>query len=399
MPQIRTWFRGEGAGVLPARLGAWTHDLGEGVYFTDDEQVAWMYAKLRAPGYPQYRVWQVDLEPSSLGRVLDLTADTRWDMFMNEPMFPELKRTDIPRTRMGLYRIKNKMYGKFFEEFLQRNNIDINSYDAVIGPEYQRGGKQLCILHKNGLPSRLSARIRSLLIPEEWAARLAKVTSRWGKLTLVKAVGGVIVDVVIMVVLAYIANRLMESIEDSVVSTQMGTLETELENFRNARQIMVLDNLVAGEHAYVTASILISKPQMIVDGEGIAPPQQHSSLPLVKLESLAISSRNLSDAKPKTDSETVVGITYYTVEFTCSVELTASADEVQIYRDVQEELAWYEAASKNKDLPDSDRASLLKTRDAVQDWIDKTYGKFDEFKPTRHLWTKDGYARFVGSGR
>jgi hypothetical protein len=390
-----TWYRGEGAGVPPSKAGAWTHDLGDGLYLTDTEDVAWMYAKLRAPGYKEYRVYQVDLERSSLGRVLDLTADFRWERFMNEPMFAKVK--NLPGTRMGLYRRQNNLYGEFFEEFLRLNKIDINSYDAVIGPEYQRGGKQLCILHKRGLASRLSMRIRDLLIPEEWAARLSAVASRWEKLSFPRAVGGIIVNIAIALVLGYIVSKVMDYIEDKLIKQQMQMLEPEIQNFRAARQIVVLDNLVAGEHAYVTATFEISRPQMTVDNMGIGNPELHSSLPLVKLDSLWISSKDLTDAKPRRDWETIAGISYDIVEFNSSAEATAPAEEVLNYRDVQDQLAWYETALKNRALTDSDRARLKKEEEALREWIDETYGKLDDFKPTRHLWTKEGYARAWGA--
>jgi hypothetical protein len=153
------WFRGEGAGVAPSRPGGSLHDFGDGLYFTDSEDVAKIYAAKRMATVESRLVFSLTLERSSLGRVLDLTADSRWHKFMTASNDPLL----VGRSRLSLYRIKQELYGQFFEEFLKENKIDISSFDAVIGPEYNLGGKQLCILYKNGQPSKLALRLRAAL--------------------------------------------------------------------------------------------------------------------------------------------------------------------------------------------------------------------------------------------
>ena len=92
------------------------------------------------------------VERQSLGRVLDLTMDSRWHKFMTEPHVPRDEPSGPAEKSPGSPEIKHELYAEFFKEFQTKNKIDINGYDAVIGPEYVRGGKQLNILHKNGLP-------------------------------------------------------------------------------------------------------------------------------------------------------------------------------------------------------------------------------------------------------
>ena len=184
-----TWYRGEGIGVTPSGPGKNLHDLGDGLYLIDKEEVALQYAKTRAPGDQSWQVLEVTVERQSLGNVLDLTMDPRWQKFMTEPMFPGTNNPHLNKSRLDHLRIKYELYGQFFDEFKLANKIDIKTYDAVVGPEYVRGGKQLCILHKNGLPGRLSIRIRSLFRPR-MANFTVKPPSNWPRV-----IGGFLITV------------------------------------------------------------------------------------------------------------------------------------------------------------------------------------------------------------
>jgi hypothetical protein len=58
------------------------------------------------------------------------------------------------------------LYGQYFNEFLRVNKLDLSAYDAVIAPQYVRGGKQLCILSHNGRGAKLQAGGRAMLRPD-----------------------------------------------------------------------------------------------------------------------------------------------------------------------------------------------------------------------------------------
>src|SRR5713226_5537323 len=107
-----TWYRGEAAGVAPSKPGGDPHDLGDGLYLTDTEDVAWQYAKLRAPGNKEYRVWQASVDRQTLGRVLDLTMDSRWTKFITGPMVPGSRNPQLTKSRLDFLRIKYELYGK-----------------------------------------------------------------------------------------------------------------------------------------------------------------------------------------------------------------------------------------------------------------------------------------------
>jgi len=157
-----TWYRGQSSTVAPLKAGAEIHDFGDGLYLTSSKEVAELYAKTRvAHGGGQPQVLSINLERSELGRVLDLNKDSRWQKFLQTPQIPNQPKT----TPQHLIRVANENYSRLFEAFASKNKIRISDYDAVIGPEFVRGGSQLCILHRNSEPSTLAKQVRSRLKP------------------------------------------------------------------------------------------------------------------------------------------------------------------------------------------------------------------------------------------
>lgn len=120
------------------------------------------YATTRvSEGGGQPEVLMVELERSELGRVLDLTLDPRWQQYLRTPQIPGRANT----TPESLIRLANENYSRFFEDFIAQNKIRVQDYNVVIGPEFVRGGSQLCILHRDGQPSQLAIEIRARLQP------------------------------------------------------------------------------------------------------------------------------------------------------------------------------------------------------------------------------------------
>jgi hypothetical protein len=153
----QVWYRGEAEGGSVSKPGGGAiHDLGDGVYYTSDREVAKTYADTRAAdlGGRQFaRAYQVSIDVSRL-RVLDLTKDLRWNTYLQSRPAGSL-------TVEQMIRLANENYGRFFESFLAQNKIDLRSYDAVIGPEFVRGNNQLCVLLKNGKQTDLHRTIRA----------------------------------------------------------------------------------------------------------------------------------------------------------------------------------------------------------------------------------------------
>jgi hypothetical protein len=85
------------------------------------------------------RRFSVTIESERLGRVLDLTQDIRWQTFM------KARATPLSATNEELIRQANENYSRMFEESVEINKIPIQEYDAIKGPEFVRGGTQICI--------------------------------------------------------------------------------------------------------------------------------------------------------------------------------------------------------------------------------------------------------------
>jgi hypothetical protein len=155
------WYRGQSSAAAPSKPGGSIHDFGDGLYLTNTPKVAGEYADLRVSEVGgRAQVLQLQVGRAELGRVLDLTADPRWTQYMNRPVMPGAQS---PRQLIG--GTNNEYYNQVFQGFLKAHKIDLKQYDAVIGPEYVRGGNQLCLLHKDGAPSATAEMVRSRLTP------------------------------------------------------------------------------------------------------------------------------------------------------------------------------------------------------------------------------------------
>jgi hypothetical protein len=405
-PEI--WFRGEAAGVKPSAPGGNLHDFGDGLYLTDTEDVAWQYARTRAQGeYKDYRVFTVQLARSTLGNVLDLTLDRRWDDFMTraDPMF-------LGKNRLYYVKQQNELYGQFFAEFLKVNKISPSSYDAVIGPEYVRGGKQLCILS-----TKLSTRVRALLEPEPWAARLAASqgavkarpgtleptpisrtgTRIWGRVALTLGTTALIGLV------GYLNQKVVDKWNEKHLQRSLKELEPEIEKYIAARERIILDYSLDSTPVYVVATLCLfysssSLPPEITPGD-----VEYTSAVLigVQIDSLGPSSRKLEgevqgDWKRHPPKFPFGGGRLDVFEYNISYPITPYAEDISRYRDFEEQRKWYEETIRNPALLNSDIAQLRKKRDALYDLINRNFSPTGEFKPNPAMWTEDGLAKFTG---
>jgi hypothetical protein len=127
-----TWYRGEGVNIPPAQAGKMTHDLADGLYFADTLDGAKPFAR-RAPDPADQRLYQVKVDLSSM-TVLNLSTDKRWENYMKEPVSPAggWSRGDFLKQMPAA-----EHYNDFFTAFVKANKIDLNKYDAVIGPLFQ----------------------------------------------------------------------------------------------------------------------------------------------------------------------------------------------------------------------------------------------------------------------
>lgn len=145
------------------------HDLGEGAYMTLDPELAVRYAQIRRaevralePGTPGI-VLRIETDPGELGRIFD---------FYNNPALRGEWETFLRGQPGGEYVLRGgpaELYNAHFENWLTSKGMSLEQFDVIIGPEYIRGGSQVCIRNE-GLADRLLARA------EEWARAHEPVT-------------------------------------------------------------------------------------------------------------------------------------------------------------------------------------------------------------------------------
>jgi hypothetical protein len=390
---VETWYRGEGIGVPPSEPGKNSHDLGDGMYLTDTESVALQYAKTRAKGEAPWQVVEVRVERQSLGRVLDLTMDPRWLKFMTEPMFPGMNHPDLKKSRLDHLRIKYELYDQFFKEFQKANKIDIKEFDAVIGPEYVRGGKQLCILHKNGLPTKLNIRIRSL-----FRSRMAnfafKPPSNWPR-----AIGRALISIGIGLVIAYVVSKITQRINDSVIRQKMEEFLPEFEKFAAAMRVNIVDRLAHGEGAYVSAYIELDFD--MIPNQDWLNPDYLTGPPLVHIAGLTVTATDVSNTPVKHTKDKpglLSGGTWQDLHyFWISCKPPVEKEEVERYRAILERIKWCEDTLKSPNIAESDRSLIEKERIELKQSLDEPYPPIN-YKPNRVFWTEDAYSDMMRLG-
>jgi hypothetical protein len=145
------------------------HDLGDGVYMTYDADLAVLYAQERRvaaqatdPGAPGI-VLRVEAETSEMGRVLDFYYDralrSDWETFVARQPGGDIVLRGGPA----------EMYNGHFQNWLRSRGTSLDDFDVIIGPEYIRGGSQVCIRNE-GIAERLLNRA------DEWARAHEPVT-------------------------------------------------------------------------------------------------------------------------------------------------------------------------------------------------------------------------------
>ena len=372
MTAVEIWFRGEGVGVPVAKPGGHLHDFGDGVYLIDREDVAKVYAIRRAPTPADQRVWMVAVPRQTLGNVLDLTLDSRWHNFMSEPLGG--------RSRLHYLQIKHELYDQFFREFLQRFKLNIKSYDAVIGPEYNLGGNQLCILHKNGQPAKLALRIRAMFRPVTNTARMvmSKVIGKpqvniprlpsGPKVAFARAAGGTALAIGLMLVINFFFSKAMSKIHQRIIDDRMKALEPEIQKTVSANKGFIVHTIASGKPAYavVTVTVLYFMTLDISDGE------QVQSVPAVTLDKVIIGTEKINGAgKERTEKHMMQTAIYQ--PYTFSSELTVSEDDIKQYGAAIQEQKRYEEMLKSEHLTEADKQMLTKEKNVLEEMIRENF--------------------------
>jgi hypothetical protein len=405
------WYRGENAQLAPSKPGGAVMNLGDGLYLTDSEQVAWKYVKVRVrPDAADYRVFQVDLDRSTLGNVLDLTASAGWEQFLgaNDPMM-------VGKSRKFYLNLQPSLYNQFFQEYLAKNNIDITNYDVVIAPEYVYGGKQMCVLSKQGKSTQMQDRVRALMRPEEWAERLAQTGAarRTGNepepqvdphpgVSLKNIAKGVAVGMVVLgigMIVGYINQLAYDRQNEKIFAERMKLLQPEIDKYFAVRQRMILDNLSDGQQAFIVATIVSQYVSGWEEDESGGGNSGYGAAVLsgVVLDALSIGSRNWEGPGKETQAYTYLNTARIdSIPYTYSFPVSLTKSLVDSYRENMKKATWLRNVVRDPNLFDADRKSLMKERDAYENWLDQEYGTIRAFQPDRRVWTEDGAARISG---
>lgn len=346
------WYRGEGVGVIPARAGGVDNDVGDGMYLTNRLEVGTKYAVERAPNVEDRRVYLVPVERSEF-RVLDLTTDARWEKHIKFPLPPNDSSGRWSTIEDQLKAGTASQYKKHFENFVNnpKNNINLNDYDAVIGHEYRLGGKQMCILYKNGQPSAVQIKLRTRLVP---VGALATTKSPAGALQFggkigpgMKIAAGSLATAAVMFLLSWLLGKLIEKQQEEDVRKKMESLQPTIEAAIKSEKEAALKLLVNGKKAFATVRIAVENQSNYQGGElGYMP-----TVPAIKYLSLEITETDETTPKDRNDGEKndwflAPGAMLHQQFYKMSLSLTFSRQEVDLYRAYMLEMSWYEAQGK-----------------------------------------------------
>lgn len=333
-----------------------------------------MYAQRRAPNVGDQRVWMVQIERTTLGTVLDLTKDSRWDRFMNAPLGKGLQN------RLYYLKIKHELYDQFFREFLTANKINMRTYDAVVGPEYNLGGNQLCILHKNGLTSKLSLRVRALFRPITSVVRGATMSggklvvnvrligAGSAKIRFLKGVGGFVASVGIGILISYIFGKLIQNQYEKILQKQLEAMDPDIQASIYTQRRKVFMILANGHKPYVIVHIRVEYFMSMDPDTG-----WDQSAPGAKLLWIDIKDYKEEKHPPETVYYSM-GQRLHTTTHTVASEVTIPQEDVKRYSEAMEELEWYDTALRDHHLIDSDVERLTSEKKTLEETVRQAYG-------------------------
>ncbi|WP_342361597.1 hypothetical protein [Terrarubrum flagellatum] len=333
------WFRGEGVNVAPAAAGGVTHDFDDGVYYTDSLDVAKQYARERAPVPGDQRVYQVSLEMQNL-RVLDLNKHPEWINMMREKLPNGMTTEQFLRSFPS-----SQQYNSFFKSFLRKTGLKIESFDAVVGPEFRLGGTQMCVLHKGGVPSTIAETIKTTRVPVGGAPIPAQPGGRLrfsGKIGpgLKATFKGTARTVGAAVALAIVGWFVQKLIDDATLKDISKKVEEQVAKM--TAEIVEIQS--TGRKAFVNVTIENFETEEWMVVMGLPDPQQVTSHQF-RLGAVAISDQDISKpfgANPDETQRITSTVTYYISRSVNSVEVGLSKDEVDLYSAFKQELLWYE---------------------------------------------------------
>src|SRR4029079_597682 len=136
--------------------------------------------------------------------------------------------------------------------------------------------------------------IRALFRPRvaQGGFTVKPLSSNWPR-----AIGGALVSVGISILIAYVTQKIMNRINDSIIRQAMESFRPELEKFAAEMRLNVVDRLANGEGAFVSAYVEVSFGMMSI--EDWQNPVYIVGLPLVHIAQATVSPKDLSNIPVK----------------------------------------------------------------------------------------------------
>ena len=349
------WYRGEAVGVAQDVGKTNPHDFADGMYLTDSVEVATQYAELRSNDRDARRVWSAPIDTQGL-KILDLTSDPRWQKFLRpDPSLPDGEM---------LIKQANENYGRMFQSFVKKENIDLSKYDLIIGKEYVRGGRQLCVLHKNNKMSPLAVSIRKAFRPvvTRSSTQPTRIRTRTGGIGAgLKVIGGAALMIGLQILVDYIWAKLL----GKMLEDEMKKLEPVIDKSLKERTGEIAELLANGKNAFAIVTVKITEGGMHVvmePGSGFPLP------PKVEFIGLTTGDTAANKEGPSTN-EYFLGGNLTKHEVTYSFPVGLPPDAVSLYKGYRAEMQWYDAQLANPNLADQDLARLQHDHD----WLAKQF--------------------------
>jgi hypothetical protein len=308
-------------------------------------------------------VYSVNVPTENL-KVLDLTKDPRWKQYMG-PIGPGLPSNE------SLIKRANENYGKFFQSFCKQHKINLSEYDAVIGEEYVRGGKQMAILHKGGKPAPLQVTLRGkfqvVLQPGATPTRTpAGALTFKGKIGPgLRTAGATVTAAGIGLLFGWIESKLREKFAQEELKKMEPRIAAQI--FARTREIAELQMNGGKPFANITIT-----STTIYNNFGYFTPagEPGASYPIIELEGVKVSNQDLKSwTQTRTNglvSPTETDIQVYSVP----VELTKP--EIELYRAFVLELKWYDDALRGSPAKE-DLARLTRDRQQLLDRFNQAF--------------------------
>ncbi|MBZ5625148.1 MAG: hypothetical protein LAQ69_41565 [Acidobacteriia bacterium] len=272
-------------------------------------------------------------------KVLDLRTDARWLKY-EAPMKPLLKI--------------QQNYANAFENFVKVNKINMTEYDAVIGPEYVRGGTQMAILHKGGRTSPLAQMLRlkfqSVPLGNKTLVPSSKIPA--GKLQFrgkigpgMRFVGGTLISIAVTLLLNWLIGKVMEKVLQAHLQREMEKLQPTIDKDIKAQRLQMLNMASDGKSTYaavrlhtLTFTTYVGAP----DGQVYSA----DALPLLAYDGMFLSDKD--ESKDEGMSVEFHALTPATKRsFIVSMKVQFSQEEVDYYRAMKKEIQWYDAQMDN----------------------------------------------------